>query len=77
MTHVMTAPGKKMPISTMCSRRSLAVLSFGVVGRDPSYSASVEELHGRVDDVPRSGAGTGAEGFVPDLLDADGPAPRE
>ncbi len=27
----------------------LTVLSFGVVGRDPSYSASVEELNGRVE----------------------------
>ena len=55
----------------------LAVLSFGVVGRDPSPSASVEELNGRVEDVPRSGAGTGAEGFVPDLLDASVLAPCE
>ena len=27
----------------------LTVLSFGVIGRDPSYSASVEELNGRVE----------------------------
>ncbi len=27
----------------------LVVLSFGLVGRDPSYSASVEELNGRVE----------------------------
>ena len=27
----------------------LTVLSFGVIGRDPSYTASVEELNGRVE----------------------------
>lgn len=34
---------------TVSADPDLTVLSFGVVGRDPSYSSSVEELNGRVE----------------------------
>ena len=34
---------------TVSAAPDLTVLSFGVVGHDPSYSASVEELNGRAE----------------------------
>ncbi len=46
---------------TASAEPDLTVLSFGVVGRDPSYSASVEELNGRVEALREDLEGAGVE----------------
>ena len=47
-----TSPRRTLTVrgrGTASADPDLVVLSFGVAGRDPSYSASVEELNGRVE----------------------------
>lgn len=47
-----TSPPRTLTVTgrgTASADPDLTVLSFGVVGRDPSYSASVEDLNGRVE----------------------------
>ncbi len=47
-----TSPPRTLTVTgrgTASADPDLTVLSFGVAGRDPSYSASVEELNGRVE----------------------------
>jgi uncharacterized protein YggE len=59
-----TGPPRTLTITgrgTASADPDLTVLSFGVVGRDPSYSASVEELNGRVEALREDLEGAGVE----------------